>query len=321
MTESPTLSPTLLVLAAGMGSRYGGLKQMEPIGPGGEALVDYSIYDALQAGFRQVVFVLRRAMAEDFRTHVGSRFEPHIDVSYVFQELDHLPASFTPPPGRTKPWGTAHAVLCAREAIRTPFVTINADDYYGSEGFHRLAQHFKSGSSDYAMAGFILRNTLSEFGPVARGICQVSEDGYLKEVVERTGIEPCGSGARDSAAGLLTGDETISMNMWAFTPSVFNPIAAEFDRFLQEHGAVLDKELDKECYLPQFVNTLIHSKTAPGSVPSIARPPIRVKVLPIQESWFGVTYREDRPRVIAGIHSLIQQGRYPARLWPGGSVA
>jgi NDP-sugar pyrophosphorylase family protein len=306
-----TQSPTLLVLAAGIGSRYGGLKQMEPIGPSGEAIVDYSIYDALQAGFQRVVFVLRHAMAQDFRQLVGSRFEPHIEVSYVYQELDKIPARFSVPPGRTKPWGTAHAVLCAREAIEEtgcPFVTINADDFYGAEGFHLLAQHLTAGSHDYAMAGFTLRNTLSEFGPVARGICQVGADGYLQEVIERTGIEPYGNGARDHAAGLLTGDETVSMNMWAFTPAIFSQIATQFDHFLEEHGSMLDKE----CYLPHVVNTLIQPEEI---APEMTVQASRVQVLPTRETWFGVTYRDDLPRVTAGIRTLIQQGRYPEDLW------
>jgi len=296
-----------------MGSRYGGLKQMDPIGPSGEALVDYSIYDALQAGFGRVVFVIRQAMAQEFHALVGRRFERHIEVAYVYQELDKLPVPFTPPQGRTKPWGTAHAVLCAREAIEagshqagSPFVTINADDFYGAEGFHLLARHLASGSGDYAMAGFTLRNTLSEFGPVARGICRVSSEGYLEEVIERTGIVPEGTGARDSAAGLLTGNETVSMNMWAFTSAVFDRIAVQFGLFLAEHGATLDKE----CYLPNVVNTLIRAECEFCT-------PARVKVLNTHENWFGVTYREDSPRVIAGIRALIQQGRYPENLWSG----
>ena len=299
-----TQSPTLLVLAAGIGSRYGGLKQMEPVGPNGEAIVDYSIYDAIRAGFRHVVFVLRHSMEQDFRELVAYRFERHIQISYAYQEVDAIPSRWVPPPGRTKPWGTAHAVLCARDAIQAPFVAINADDFYGAEGYRLLAQHLNSGSHDYAMGGFTLRNTLSEFGAVARGVCSVGADGYLQEVIERTGIEPYGTGARDHAAGLLTGDETVSMNMWAFTPGVFDHIATEFDRFLEEYGSTLDKE----CYLPHVVNTLIHSEHTEENP--------RVKVLPTQEPWFGVTYRADRPRVAAGISALIQQGRYPQNLWP-----
>ena len=292
-----------------MGSRYGGLKQMDPIGPSGEALVDYSIYDALRAGFQRVVFVVRYAMAEDFRALVGSRFERYIEVSYVYQELDRLPVPFTVPSGRTKPWGTAHAVLCAREAVTDPFVTINADDFYGAEGFYLLAQHLASDTRDYAMAGFRLRNTLSEFGPVARGICKVSSNGYLEGVIERTGIEPHGTGARDNAAGLLIGDEVVSMNMWAFPPSVFDRIAVQFSLFLAKHGATLDKE----CYLPNVVNALIHAECEFCT-------PVRVKVLPTSENWLGVTYREDRPRVQAGIRALIGAGRYPAQLRSSGST-
>ncbi|HTJ31409.1 MAG TPA: sugar phosphate nucleotidyltransferase [Acidobacteriaceae bacterium] len=309
MTHSK--APTLLVLAAGIGSRFGGLKQMEPIGPSGEALIDYSVYDALRAGFEHAVFIVRQSMADDFRALVGYRFERRMQVTYVYQEVDQIPAPFLPPEGRTKPWGTAQAVLCARDAIRTPFVTINADDFYGREGFQLLAQHFASGSEDCAMAGFVLGNTLSEFGRVARGVCRVSPDGYLEDVVERTGIVPEGSGARDAAAGLLTGDETVSMNMWAFTPSVFDTFASEFERFLARYGSTLDKE----CYLPNVVNTLIGVPNAGEDRSTVPPAVTRVKVLPTRESWFGVTYREDMPRVTAGIRALIDAGAYPNPLW------
>jgi UTP-glucose-1-phosphate uridylyltransferase len=297
-------SPTLLVLAAGIGSRYGGLKQIEPVGPNGQTIIDYSVYDALRAGFGKIVFVIRRDIEQSFREIVGARFEKRVAVEYVFQELDRLPDGFHVPAGRTKPWGTTHAILCAADAIHEPFAVINADDFYGAEGYRLLTQHLTSGSSDYAMAGFILRNTLSDFGSVARGICQVSDTGMLESVVELTHIERDGSAARNTdAAGhvtRLTGDEIVSMNMWGFTPQIFAGLRAYFGKFLEEKT----NDLKAECYLPSAVNTLVSAGEA------------RVKVLPSQEAWFGVTHRADHARVVAGIDRLIRSGAYPERLGP-----
>jgi len=296
-------SPTLLVLAAGMGSRYGGLKQIEPVGPHGEAILDYSIYDALRAGFGKVVFVLRREIEASFRETIGVRFASHLAVEYVFQELDDLPPRFAAPSGRMKPWGTAQAVLTASKAIHEPFAVINADDFYGAQGYRALAEHFDCGTADYAMVGFVLRKTLSDFGAVARGVCQQDSDGYLKSVVELTGIERDGERARNtSAAGRiesLTGDELVSMNMWGFTPAIFAQLEEEFLHFLELKG----KDVKSECYLPNAVNDLIHAAKA------------RVKVLHTSDSWFGVTYREDHARVVENIGRLIRGGDYPERLW------
>jgi dTDP-glucose pyrophosphorylase len=295
--------PTLLVMAAGMGSRYGGLKQIDPVGPNGETIIDYSIYDAMRAGFGKLVFIIRHDIEAQFREIIGGRFEKRIAVEYVFQELDKLPPGFTVPPGRTKPWGTTHAILMAADAVREPFAAINADDFYGAEGYRLLAQHFASGSRDYAMVGFILRNTLSDFGSVARGVCRVDGDGLLQTVAELTKIERDGDAAKntDTAGQItrLTGDEAVSMNMWGFTPALFSQLQTGFAAFLKKSGM----ELKSENYIPSAVNELVVAGQA------------RVKVLRTGDSWFGVTYREDRPRVVENIRQLIARGDYPEKLW------
>jgi UTP-glucose-1-phosphate uridylyltransferase len=300
----PMQSPTLLVLAAGMGSRYGGLKQIDPVGPGGETIIDYSIYDALRAGFGKLVFVIRKDIEEPFRQVVGARFEKRVPVEYVFQELDALPPGFVVPEGRTKPWGTTHAILMAADAVREPFAVINADDFYGAEAYRALAGHLQSGAADYAMVGFTLRNTLSDFGSVSRGVCTVTSDGLLKDVVEMTTIVRDGAHARNTDASgrvtSLTGDEPVSMNMWGFTPRVFEQLRALFAEFLARNAT----ELRAECYIPSAVNELVSSAQA------------RVRVLGSADSWFGVTYRDDQPRVAESIRRLIHDGRYPERLWP-----
>src|SRR5258707_10692685 len=248
--------PTLLVLAAGIGNRYGGLKQIDPVGPHGETIIDYSIYDALRAGFAKVVFVIRKDIEHAFKHAVGARFEGHIAVEYVFQELDRLPPGFSVPVGRTRPWGTLHAVLMAAETINEPFAVINADDFYGSEGYRVLAQHLQSGTADYAMVGFLLRNTLSDFGSVSRGVCRVDGDDFLQGVVELTNIERDGAHARntDSSGRIttLSGDEVVSMNMWGFTPHVFGQVREHFQKFLKLDGS----DIQSESYLPSKLNEL-----------------------------------------------------------------
>ena len=301
MTSS---SPTLLVLAAGMGSRYGGLKQIDPVGPTGETIIDYSIYDALRAGFGKLVFVIRRDIEDAFRETVGARFEKRVAVEYVFQSLEDIPEPFKIPEGRTKPWGTTQAILIAGDVIREPFAAINADDFYGPQSYRELAAHLISGTPDYCMVGFVLRNTLSDFGSVARGVCKVGSDGYLQHIVELTKIVRDGNGAKDTdAAGnvtTLSGDESVSMNMWGFTPAVFDQLRENFDNFLTKNGS----DLKAECYIPMTVGELVKANQA------------RVKVLRTNDSWFGVTYREDRPRVIDSVRGLIAQGLYPETLWP-----
>ena len=299
---STNTPPTLLVLAAGMGSRYGGLKQIDPVGPSGETIMDYSIFDALRAGFGKVVFIIRKDIEEPFKQTIGARFEKHVAVDYVFQELDKLPTGFTPPAGRTKPWGTGHAILMAANAIREPFAAINADDFYGAHSFRVLAEHLRSGSPDFAMVGFVLRNTLSEFGSVARGVCKTSDDGYLETVTEMTKIERDGTAAKamapDGKALRLGGDETVSMNLWGFTPALFNDLRELFVQFLAQQGA----EEKSEFYIPAAVNELIRAGRA------------RVKVLRSPDSWFGVTYREDHPLVVESIRKLVARGDYPEKL-------
>lgn len=296
-------APSLLVMAAGMGSRYGGLKQIDPVGPNGETIMDYSIYDALRAGFGKVVFVIRRDIEDQFRAIIGTRFDKCISVGYVYQELDILPSGHGVPPGRTKPWGTTHAVLMAAEAIDEPFAVINADDFYGAQSFRLLAQHLSSGSPDYAMVGFVLRNTLSDFGAVSRGVCRVRQDGQLQSVNELTRIERDGNRAKyTSNAGtnlFLTGDEVVSMNMWGFTPNIIPQLEIFFEAFLQEGG----QQLNSECYIPSAVNALLLDDWA------------KVRVLRTPDSWFGVTYQDDRPRVVEAVRRLIARGEYPENLW------
>ena len=299
-----TSSPTLLVMAAGMGSRYGGLKQIEGVGPSGETIIDYSIYDAMRAGFGKLVFIIRKDIEQPFKEVVGARFEKRIAVEYVFQELDMIPEGFTVPAGRTKPWGTTQAILMAADAIHEPFAVINADDFYGAESYRVLAQHLQSGSEDYAMVGFVLRNTLSDFGTVARGVCQVSDDGYLKGIVELTAVGRDGEQAKNTDSEgrvtALTGNEPVSMNYWGFTPRVFGQLREHFKKFLEANGT----DLKKECYIPNTVNDIMVAGQG------------KVKVLHSSDPWFGVTYREDHAHVVASIKRLVENGVYPERLWP-----
>ena len=290
--------PTLVLLAAGMGSRYGGLKQVDPVGPSGETLLDYSIYDALRAGFGKVVFIIRHDIEAQFREVVGKRFEGRVPVDYAFQELNDLPAGFKVPEGRTKPWGTTHAVIAATSVVKEPFAVLNADDFYGRDSFATVAQHLTSGSKDLAMVGFQLKNTLSEHGTVARGICGVGADGFLTSVEEFTTIEKTPTGAREGNHN-FTGEELVSMNFWGFQPTVFAAMRERFTLFLQKSGT----EQKSECYIPATVNELMIAGKA------------RVKMLSSTSQWFGVTYKEDKPRVVESIAKLVQRGEYPAKLW------
>jgi dTDP-glucose pyrophosphorylase len=292
-------------MAAGMGSRYGGLKQIDPVGPSGETLMDYSIYDAIRAGFGKLVFIIRKDIEAQFKEFIGTRYEKRIPVEYVYQELDKIPAGFTIPEGRTKPWGTTQAILMSTGVIHEPFAVINADDFYGAEGYRALAAHLTSGTPDLAMVGFTLRNTLSDFGSVARGVCRVNSENYLEYIEELTKVERDGAeGAAkntDPAGNVtkLTGNEAVSMNMWGFTPQVFGLLEQNFLEFLRHSGS----ELKSECYIPNTVGALVTSGKA------------RVKVLPTNDSWFGVTYRQDHATVVENINRLVQAGIYPQRLW------
>ena len=297
------MKPTLLVLAAGMGSRYGGLKQLDAVGPSGETILDYAVFDAIRAGFGRVVFVIRKEFEEPFRTQVAAKYTDRVRVDYVFQALDALPAGFAPAAGREKPWGTGHAVWCAREAVTEPFAVIGADDYFGRDAFEKLAARLaeKPQSGDvgpqFAMVGYRLANTLSENGAVSRGVCAATADGTLQRVVEHTGIlrEEVGAGAGKK----FTGEEIVSMNCWAFTPALFAALDRQFTEFLRARGA----ELKSEFYLPEAVSQQIAAGEA------------SVRVVPTTASWFGVTYREDKPRVQAALASLVATGIYPEKLF------
>lgn len=294
-------APTLLVLAAGMGSRYGGLKQLDPVGPGGETLLDYSVHDAMRAGFDRVVFLIRRDIEKDFRAKIGARYEGRIAVGYAFQQLDELPGGFTAPAGRTKPWGTAHAVWCARHEVHSPFVAINADDFYGAESFRRLGDFLRTADSaahpaQFAMAAYRLDRTLSEHGTVARGICQVGADGLLLGVEEITDLARRADGAIASGDRIFADDTPVSMNFWGFTPQIFPMLEKVLCQFMTTHGSS-DKA---ECYIPSAVAEMIGSGAA------------TVHALPTSSEWFGVTYREDRPRVVESIARLVADGSYAA---------
>ena len=301
-------SPTLVVMAAGIGSRYGGLKQVDPVGPSGEIVLDYAVYDALAAGFAKVVFVIRRDIEELFREKVGRNVERRAETAYVFQQLDALPPGYAVPAGRTKPWGTAHATLTAAPEVHEPCAVINADDYYGPGSFRVLADHLRAardsgGVYDWSMVGFRLRNTVTEHGHVARGVCTTGGGGHLATIVERTHIETAGDRIRFTDDGEhwtdIDPESVVSMNMWGFTPSVFAELEARFAAFLAARGS----GPKAEYFLPTVVNQCIQEGRA------------RVKVLPTDEKWYGVTYQEDRPALKAFLASQVAAGRYPQKLW------
>ena len=282
-------------MAAGMGSRFGGLKQIEPIGKNGEILLDYSVYDAVKAGFNKVVFVIKHAIEEDFKAVVGKRIEKMVKTEYVFQETDALPAGFSCPPDRVKPWGTAHAVLCCKDVVNEPFAVINADDYYGKSAFLKTAEFLKGGSGDYCMTGFRLVNTLTENGYVSRGVCEI-ENGELKSVTERTKISDCKYTEDDGATWTALPPETVvSMNLWGFTPDLFNYAENGFKAFLKDNI----NAPKAEYYLPSVVSELIASGEK------------KVKVLIAEDKWYGVTYKEDKQMVCDAINKMADEGLYP----------
>ena len=329
--------PTLVVLAAGMGSRYGGLKQVDPVGPSGEAILDYSVFDAVRAGFAKVVFVIRRDFEEEFRAKVGSKFERMVEVGYCYQDIADLPAPYSVPAGRVKPWGTAHATRAARDAVKGPFALVNADDFYGRDAFERLAR-FLVGSNrveigsnrvgigsnrveiglvtlndpnltlndsklHFAMVGFRLDRTLSENGSVARGICDIAPDGMLRTVKEMTKLVRAGDAAEnredESNPVKVPLDARVSMNCWGFTEGLFAELESRFPAWLAENGA---KE-KSEWYIPFVVDELVREGRAD------------CEVLPTDSSWFGVTYREDKPFVVESIRRLVESGEYPVNLF------
>jgi hypothetical protein len=302
------MDKTLVVMAAGMGSRYGGLKQIDPMGPNGETLLDYSVFDALRCGIRRIVFVIRRDIEAAFRGSVGARYEGMADVAYAFQEQDRLPAGFTVPPGRAKPWGTGQAVLAAEPEVRGPFAVANADDFYGPRSLEELSAFLDAPGGEHALVGFRLDRTLSRFGSVARGVCVTTPEGGLVSVREVTGLEATDDGgarAPDGAGGheAFRGDELVSLNLWGFSPSLFPLLHETFVRFLERRGG----DLRAEFYLPDAVSELVAARKA------------SVRVLRTPDSWFGVTYRDDVPEVRARLRDLHAAGAYPGRLFaPAG---
>ena len=346
------MQPTLVILAAGMGSRYGGLKQVDPVGPSGETIMDYSVFDAVRAGFDRVVFVIRRDFEEVFRATIGSRYEGVAEVDYAFQAADDLPPGFTVPETRVKPWGTAHAIRAAREVVDTPFAAINADDFYGRDAFRRLGEFLigvqsaeaparplrtarapslqcderlfsavhggaaspppalgrvlasaSAAKPRFAMVGYRLDQTLSENGSVARGVCKVGADGLLATVSEMTRLVRVPGGAENREDPdhpvRLTGAERVSMNLWGFTPALFSALEARFPAWLAAHA----DNPKAEWYIPFVVDELVGEQA------------VEVEVLPTESAWFGVTYREDKPHVVAAVQALVDRGEYPSKLW------
>jgi NDP-sugar pyrophosphorylase family protein len=299
------MKPALLVLAAGLGTRYGGLKQIDPVGPHGQTLIDYSIYGAIRAGFGKVVFVIRHYFEDAFKEIVSSKFDRFVETDYVYQELDACLGDFPLPADRERPWGTGHAILASRDAFDEPFAVVNADDYYGVDSLKAVASFLTSDVAPdrYAMIGYILRNTMSEYGSVARGITECDEGMFLKRIVERKRIEKANGGIRyldaDGMAHPLTGDEIVSTNLWGFHPSIFAHLAAQFRQFLQQRG----HEKDSELYIPSVVDAVVAGGQA------------GVEVRKTRDEWFGVTYRADAPAARRCIQRLTAEGAYPERLW------
>jgi len=297
---------TLLVLAAGMGSRYGGLKQLDQVGPSGETIIDYSVYDAIEAGFNKIVFIIRKDIEKEMKELLFDKYSKKVKIEYVFQELENLPDEIKSPEGRTKPWGTGHAVLMAKDVIHEPFVVINADDFYGKSAFKVVADYMKSQQKNlegkYCMAGYLLKNTLSEHGFVSRGVCKVNDSMEMIEIIERTkiGLKYDIIVADDNGKEIvLSGNEYVSMNFWGFTPEVFTALESEFKKFIESNY----DNLKSEYYIPSIVSHQVNSGKA------------TVKVLEAKDQWFGVTYKEDKPIVIEKIKELTNRGMYPEKLW------
>ena len=302
-------APTLVIMAAGMGSRYGGLKQIDPVDNYGNKIIDFSIYDAVRAGFKKVIFIIKKENLEDFKSCIGDIVKDHIEVEYVFQELNNIPDGFSVPEGRVKPWGTAHAVLSAIDSVDGPFAVINADDFYGKEAFAKIHDYLTSTEDDdkyrYAMVGYKLINTLTENGSVSRGVCSLDDNGYLTDIEEKTKIIKTESGAAftDNEVDYqdISPETIVSMNMWGFSKSFMSELKSAFKSFMETD---VDKNPQKaECYLPFVVDDLIKADKA------------TVKVLTSSDKWFGVTYKEDKPFVVESIQALKDKGIYPEKLW------
>jgi len=286
---------TLVVMAAGMGSRFGGLKQIEPVGRNGEAILDFSVYDAIEAGFTKVVFVIKHAIEKDFKEFVGKRIENKIKVEYVFQEIDILPEGFTCPANREKPWGTAHAILCCKDVVKEPFAVVNADDFYGKSAFLKIADYLQNEKANYCMVGFRLVNTLTENGHVSRGVCEIDNHSCLTKVTERTKIINCNYTEDDGKTWeALSPDTVVSMNLWGFMPDIFGYIESGFKEFLNQKINVPKSEY----YLPSVVSSLIEKGEK------------QVKVLVAEDKWYGVTYKEDKESVVNAIGAMIDAGLY-----------
>ena len=299
-------NPTLVIMAAGMGSRFGGLKQIEPVDDQGHIIIDFSLFDAWRAGFRDLVFIIKPEMEESFREVIGTRMEPYFHITYVYQTIDNLPAGYAVPEGRAKPWGTGHAVLCCKDVVDGPFTVINADDFYGPSAFTAIYNYLANNDKDsqYAMVGYRVRNTVTENGSVARGVCEV-ENGLLTGVTERTKIFKDGNDAKYTEDGetfvALPGDTIVSMNFWGFTPKMLRELDARFAAFLD--SALVTNPLKGEYFLPSVVNDQLKAGTA------------SVQVLPCEETWYGVTYREDLASVKDAIANMKKQGIYSENLW------
>lgn len=301
--------PILLIMAAGMGSRYGGLKQMDPVGPHGEVILDYSIFDARRAGFKRVIFLIKHEIEEDFKHLIGSHIEKYMEVRYAFQQVEKIPAPFTVPENRMKPWGTGHAVLCCKDLIDAPFAVINADDYYGVSAFQTAYDTLRTLQDDdkqrFMMVGYHLHNTLTDNGYVARGVCQVDDGGQLVSVTERTHIIKSCDGALYTEDGetyhLLPENTLVSMNLWGFTPSFVQALEDGFPAFLER--TLAENPLKGEYFLPSVVSDLLAKKAA------------TVQVLPSRDRWYGVTYQADKPVVMSALRQMVEDGLYPAPLW------
>lgn len=293
---------SLVVLAAGMGSRYGGLKQVEPFGPAGETILEYSVYDAHRAGFDQVVCIIRPEMEADFRAGVLSRLPAEIQAACAFQAMDHLPAGFAVPAERVKPWGTGHAIWCARQAVSGPFAVINADDYYGPTGFRLLAEHLRGGGTDHALVTYALEKTLSQHGTVSRGICRTDKSGHLASLTEHTGIgyeEGCITGMGPGGETIFSGLEEVSLNLFGFRHTIFEYLQTGMEEFLRQHG----DSATAEFFLPDLVGRMVEQGQA------------RVRILNTPDPWFGVTYREDRAGAVHWLQTRTDRGTYPTPLW------
>ena len=289
---------TLLIMAAGMGSRYGGLKQLDAIGPSGETIIDYSVYDAIKAGFTKVVFIIRKDFEQEFKSKITDKYEGQIQVEFAFQDLNDLPDEFTCPEGREKPWGTGHAILSARNVINEPFIAINGDDFYGRESFKVVADYYRKGANSFSMVAFKLDKTLSSFGGVTRGLCTVNDE-KLNTVIETADLQKTDYGVSSNRDIELDGSEPVSMNVWGFTPILFKYLEGKFVEFLSENGT----EMKSEYLIPSVVNELIQSGQE------------TVHVLRSGATWFGVTYKEDKPYVEGEIEKLVNKGEYPGKLF------